>query len=853
MFINDIHKVSFRIFQFAISFVILAFLSACGGNSANTQPNKSIIAVPTVLQKFTLNGGVLKAFVILDGDVNNPIPMVIDAAGEGTASVFIPGLSREPHNVLITYEYTDDVGTVTLATILNRVDLTQGPFELNVLAGDYDLNSYDENQDGINNAEELVAGTDFRLRRGQLEAIFISSVPPELSADLLANGELRAFVVLDGNTDAPFDMQIDPETGLMSLTMNNLTPSEHVFEVIFEYIDNIGNKLELAIINQAVNLIASGANFDFDINNLVLTDFDGDGLSNLTELQINTDPRISAQPQNAAVARLSYDQNKIFRFTWADVSDATYYRLLENRDGKSDFIAFEKDIQPNTETIDLIVPVYARFNTSYIFQSCNAAGCSDDGVIPVDVSTAVQSSIYVKSDGSLGSSDVQFEGTFFNFGADVSLSADGKTLAVLRTSSNIFLFTQIDNEWVQQDIIGSQFFEVSDISLSADGRVLAIGNSGDDSDAVGINGDRQNTLATDAGAVDIYVRINNRWVEQAYIKASNTGAGDNFGANVSLSDDGLSLVVSAHLEDSAELGVKGLLQADDSAIDAGAVYYFRFDELNGWGQQAYLKSSNTGSGDLFGSGVSLSGDGLTLSVGAMSEDSAEKGTAGLLQSDNNALNSGAVYIYRLDNAGIWIREAYLKASNTEAADLFGFRVSINETGSTLAVTAAGEDSGFINNPDDNSVDGSDAVYVFSRGLDNTWSQAAYLKPGNIQASGGVGTTNGSSFGGFISLSGDGLTLAVGDLLENSDSILDETNKNHRSGAAYTFVFKNDNWVQQAHIKASNPDTDDFFGRVSINRDGSTLAVGAHGERGSSTVINGFQNNVGNNVGAVYLY
>ena len=76
---------------------------------------------------------------------------------------------------------------------------------------------------------------------------------------------------------------------------------------------------------------------------------------------------------------------------------------------------------------------------------------------------------------------------------------------------------------------------------------------------------------------------------------------------------------------------------------------------------AYIKASNTGKDNQFGSAVALSADGNTLAVGATSEDSAAKGVNGV--SKDHAVNSGAVYVYTRDNKG-WKQQAYLKASNT---------------------------------------------------------------------------------------------------------------------------------------------------------------------------------------------
>ena len=95
-------------------------------------------------------------------------------------------------------------------------------------------------------------------------------------------------------------------------------------------------------------------------------------------------------------------------------------------------------------------------------------------------------------------------------------------------------------------------------------------------------------------------------------------------------------------EDSAAKGINGK-QDDDSALEAGAVYFFTRTGTT-WAQQAYVKSSNTGAGDEFGSSLALSQDGRTLLVGARGEDSAAKGVNGN-QVDNSIRDAGAAYLF----------------------------------------------------------------------------------------------------------------------------------------------------------------------------------------------------------------
>jgi hypothetical protein len=80
--------------------------------------------------------------------------------------------------------------------------------------------------------------------------------------------------------------------------------------------------------------------------------------------------------------------------------------------------------------------------------------------------------------------------------------------------------------------------------------------------------------AGQSGAVYVFTRTSNVWSQQAYVKASNTGASDYFGVCVELSDDGGTLAVGAPQEDGNATGINGN-QDDNSAVQSGAVYVFR--------------------------------------------------------------------------------------------------------------------------------------------------------------------------------------------------------------------------------------------------------------------------------------
>ncbi len=190
-------------------------------------------------------------------------------------------------------------------------------------------------------------------------------------------------------------------------------------------------------------------------------------------------------------------------------------------------------------------------------------------------------------------------------------------------------------------------------------------------------------------------------------------------------------------------------------------------------QQVYLKASNTGASDQFGYSVAVSGD--TVVVGAYNEDSNATGVDGN-GADNSASVSGAAYVFTRSGE-VWSQQAYLKASNTEVGDQFGYSVAIS--GDTIVVGAWNEDSnatGVDGNGADNSASQSGAAYIFTRS-GGVWSQQAYLKASNTEA---------DDWFGSVAISGD--TIVVGSYNEDSNSTGVNGNQGNNSaaesGAAY---------------------------------------------------------------------
>ncbi|HEU0011074.1 MAG TPA: FG-GAP repeat protein, partial [Verrucomicrobiae bacterium] len=181
----------------------------------------------------------------------------------------------------------------------------------------------------------------------------------------------------------------------------------------------------------------------------------------------------------------------------------------------------------------------------------------------------------------------------------------------------------------------SDFFGIS-VGVSADTAV--VGAHREASSATGVNGNQSDDSSLNAGAAYVFERTGTNWSQQAYLKASNTGANDEFGWSVAVHGD--TAIVGARMEDSNTTGLNGD-ESNNDATNSGAAYVFVRAGTN-WNQQAYLKASNTGAVDFFGGSVAVFGD--TVVVGAQVEDSNATGVNGD-QTNYSAPDSGAAYVF----------------------------------------------------------------------------------------------------------------------------------------------------------------------------------------------------------------
>lgn len=491
---------------------------------------------------------------------------------------------------------------------------------------------------------------------------------------------------------------------------------------------------------------------------------------------------------------------KQLQFSWDAVSDATSYRLYEKKTSGSNFQQLAGALTGTSYNKEISVHRFDWENARYRVEACNVVACksSDDINVLDGMVQAIGSFSGVNTQGNdlLGRSvALSSDGKTLAVGAPhEDSSATGingdEGNSGKEDSGAVFVFTRSADAWVKQAFIKASNSDPLDyfgssVALSSDGNTLAVGAYGEDSAAPLINGNELNNDLGKAGAVYLFRRSGVQWSQEAYVKSYDPGVDDRFGAAVALSGDGETLAVGAfrytatitnggavdvfvrvggswqhhqHLVPnygsyafygrSVALSNNGDVMAIGATgvnSDQGKVFVLSPSTSGlSWVNQGAVIASNPGAGDQFGMSIDLSGNGLTLAVGAPYEDG------------NQSSDDGAAYLFaRSAGSWDWSEVEKIKASNADSSDHFGASLALSRDGKSLVIGASGEDgagAGINGNETSNGMTYAGAAYLFSRS-GSDWSQEAYLK------SSSVGSWD--FFGSSVAIGSDGDTLAVG--------------------------------------------------------------------------------------------
>jgi len=414
--------------------------------------------------------------------------------------------------------------------------------------------------------------------------------------------------------------------------------------------------------------------------------------------------------------------------------------------------------------------------TAVAQSSSNAAGAD------------VQSDVRLSSFGNAriaGGSDLQFcqiqklmaddamtrdaFGSFVSISGDVVLvAANGREYNGVH-SGTVYVFRRNGSDWVQEQKLfhdGEPSEDYFGHFVSVSGDVALVGAYGDDEHGldsgaayvfrwngsawvqeqkllpddgaaedhfgrVAVSGDVALVAATgdddngsDSGAAYVFRWNGSAWVQEQKLLPDDGAAEDYFGSHVSVSGDVAFVAATG---------------ADDSGLDSGAAYVFRYNGST-WVQEQKLLAGDGTEYDHFGGFVSVDGD---------------VGFVGAANAGFDGSSGGSVYAFRW-NGSIWAQEQKLVPEDDILPLFFGTSMSLS--GNAALIGAYSSENGPL----------SGSAYVFR------WNGSGWLQTQKILPADGAEL---DQFGLSVSLSGD--VGVVGARLDDDNSLLD-------SGAAYLF-------------------------------------------------------------------
>ncbi|MDF1592228.1 MAG: hypothetical protein P1P89_11980 [Desulfobacterales bacterium] len=358
-----------------------------------------------------------------------------------------------------------------------------------------------------------------------------------------------------------------------------------------------------------------------------------------------------------------------------------------------------------------------------------------------------------------------------HFGNSVSISVDyaivGAKFDQPYYSGSAYIFKRDGTSWIEQTKITPSdtpsHYHRFGWSVSVSGDYAIVGAPHDDH-----AGDQ-------SGSAYIFKREGTTWTEQTKLIGSDVVATDYFGYSVSISGD---------------YAIVGAWEFDGGRYRySGSAYIFKRDGTS-WTEQAKLKPSDAGAGDMFGYSVSISGN--YVLVGAYGNNDAGS-------------NSGSAYIFKREGEA-WAQQAKITASDAGYIDLFGKSVSIS---GDYAIIGADWDSDFAVK--------SGSAYIFKR-EGTIWTQQTKITASDASEY--------DYFGNSVSIS-DG--IAVVGAYGNDDAGSD-------SGSAYIFKRNGEDWIEQIKLTSNDSAYHDWYG-ISVSVSGNYVMIGAeyNGDSGSAYI------------------
>jgi hypothetical protein len=305
--------------------------------------------------------------------------------------------------------------------------------------------------------------------------------------------------------------------------------------------------------------------------------------------------------------------------------------------------------------------------------------------------------------------------------------------------------------------------------------------------------------------------------QSSKLAATDGDSEDMFGDTVAVSSTGETAIIGATNDEDPDRDGPGPYVIEDKA---GSAYVFT--RSNGmWTQQAKLVPDDRDQNQFFGGAVAISGDGTTALITAPGNG------------DPNGDNSGAAYIFTQAD-GTWTQQAKLVPEDGDGNDSFGDSAAIAEDGTTVVITATGDEDGDRSSSGNVVKNNAGSAYVFTQS-DGTWTQQTKLVAADRD--------DNDSFGDAVAVSGAGETAVIG-AINDEDPNKTTSGIESDAGSAYVFTESDGVWDQQAKLVPSDRNQGDLFGdAIAVSHDGTTAVITASEDNTAN----------GNNAGSAYVF
>ena len=357
------------------------------------------------------------------------------------------------------------------------------------------------------------------------------------------------------------------------------------------------------------------------------------------------------------------------------------------------------------------------------------------------------------------------------FGYSVSINTDGTRVAIGARFSYpgaagaVYIFFKSGLSWIQEAKLSASDRALNDnfgvsVCINSDATRLVVGSENADSSS------------NDSGKAYVFLRTGTSWAQEAILMASDKSASYHFGFAVTIDDAANRCMVSAPTRESARGGVYVYLRTGTS-----------------WAEEAIINADSPHVNSHFGYSISVDSTGTRIAIGAYTH---------LISS----VVQGKVFVY-IRSGTVWTLEQGFTSSDGTNGDKFGTSVSIDSSGTRIAIGASYAEVGII------TLAGK--VYIFTRS-GTSWAEEAILTASDKAVN--------NYFGNSVSINDDGTRVVIGSPSAAADGI-------SNVGKGYIFTRSGTSWSEGGvNIPITKAVNDKFGHAVSISKNGSTVAVGA---------------------------